>query len=123
MSGDVDYEKGDAEKHLLLLCSVCAFCGDSFCRHALPRDAFCGDLQMMRARTGYDRIVLWPRRLGGDSFRRHALPRDAFCGDLQMLRARTGYDRIVLWPRRIIVRLLPLRWCILRRGRCLGTAA
>ena len=24
---------------------------------------------------------------------------------------------------RIIVRLLPLRWCILRRGRCLGTAA
>ena len=85
MSGDVDYEKGDAEKHLLLLCSVCAFCGDSFCRHALPRDAF--------------------------------------CGDLQMLRARTGYDRIVLWPRRIIVRLLPLRWCILRRGRCLGTAA
>ena len=38
--------------------------------------------------TGYDRIVLWPRRLGGDSFRRRALPRDAFCGDLQMLRAR-----------------------------------
>ena len=37
--------------------AVCAFCGDSFRGRALPRDAFCGDLQMLRARTGYGRIV------------------------------------------------------------------